>query len=281
MNIRHILSSFLSIFVFYTFSHIAHAQVWKQKYQIQGEFTQGGIIRGQAATGTHIKLNNTPIIVSPEGRFVLGFGRDAVLTHSLFIVNPDKSEDIITFVLKKREYNIQKIEGISKKIMNPNEKDLVHIRQDSADATQARATRLDDTYFAQSFIWPVTGPISGVYGSQRVYNGVPKRPHYGVDVAVPTGTVIVAPTDGLITLAKPDMFYSGGTIILDHGHGLSSSFLHLSKLLVRSGQKVKQGEPIGEVGATGRVTGPHLDWRMNWLDERVDPVLIVEPMLKK
>ena len=119
------------------------------------------------------------------------------------------------------------------------------------------------------------GPISGVYGSQRVYNGVPGTPHYGIDVAVPTGTAIVAPASGQIIMVHDNMFYSGGTIMLDHGHGVSSSFLHLSKTSVEVGDWVEQGDPIGEVGATGRVTGPHLDWRMNWGDSRIDPELLL------
>ena len=128
------------------------------------------------------------------------------------------------------------------------------------------------------FQWPAIGPISGVYGSQRIYNGTPRSPHYGVDVAVPTGTPVLAPSSGVVTLAEPDLFYSGGTIILDHGFRLSSSFLHLSKVHVAVGQEVKQGELIGEVGATGRATGPHLDWRMSWRNQRIDPQLLAPPM---
>ena len=122
------------------------------------------------------------------------------------------------------------------------------------------------------------GRISGVYGSQRVLNGEPRRPHFGLDIAAPTGSPVKAPADGVITLAHPDMYYSGGTVILDHGQGLSSSFLHLSRILVAEGDEVSQGQVIAEVGATGRVTGAHLDWRMNWYDQRIDPQLLVGPM---
>ena len=124
----------------------------------------------------------------------------------------------------------------------------------------------------------MTGPISGVYGSQRILNGKPRRPHFGVDVARPTGTPIVAPADGVITLAEPAMFFSGGTLIIDHGHRLSSSMLHLHKILVKEGDQVKQGQVIAEIGATGRVTGAHLDWRMNLRGHRIDPQLLVPPM---
>jgi murein DD-endopeptidase MepM/ murein hydrolase activator NlpD len=125
------------------------------------------------------------------------------------------------------------------------------------------------------------GPITGVYGSQRVYNGVPKNPHYGVDYAAPTGTEVVAPAAGIVRLAHPDLFYSGGTMIIDHGHGLSSSFLHLSGLLVAEGARVTRGQPIALVGATGRATGPHLDWRMNWHQQRIDPQLVLETLPSK
>jgi murein DD-endopeptidase MepM/ murein hydrolase activator NlpD len=125
----------------------------------------------------------------------------------------------------------------------------------------------------------VTGRISGVYGSQRILNGKPRRPHFGVDVAAPVGAIVRAPADGLVTLAHGDMFFSGGTLIVDHGHGLSSSFLHLSAILVKEGDRISQGDPIAKVGATGRVSGPHLDWRMNLLGSRLDPQLLVDPMV--
>lgn len=140
---------------------------------------------------------------------------------------------------------------------------------------QARDRIELDTAFAQDFIWPAVGPISGVYGSRRILNGEPRRPHYGVDVAGPVGQPVYAPADGLVTLYVPDMYYSGGTMIIDHGYGISSTFLHLSKEHVEVGQRVKQGDLIAEIGATGRVTGPHLDWRMNWFEKRVDPQLLV------
>ena len=130
----------------------------------------------------------------------------------------------------------------------------------------------------QPFVWPIEGRITGVYGSQRVYNGVAGRPHYGVDVAAPVGAEVNAPAAGRIVLAHNNMFYSGGTLIIDHGHGLTSSFLHLSKILVEEGQEVQGGELVAEVGATGRVKGPHLDWRMNWRGARVDPELLVPEM---
>ena len=144
----------------------------------------------------------------------------------------------------------------------------------------AAVRRVDrpETWFQTGFIWPVTGRISGVFGSQRVLNGEPRRPHMGVDIAAPEGTLVKAPADGMVVLVHPDMYFSGGTMIIDHGHGLTSAYLHMEDIWVEEGQILKQGDPIGTVGATGRVTGAHLDWRFNWFDQRLDPVLVAGPM---
>ena len=142
--------------------------------------------------------------------------------------------------------------------------------------SSARARRDQRIDYEGGFTWPASGRISGIYGSQRVLNGEPRRPHFGLDIAAPTGSPVHAPADGIITMTHPDMYFSGGTILLDHGQGLSSSFLHLSKVLVETGTTVKKGDLIAEIGSTGRASGPHLDWRMNWLDRRVDPQLLVK-----
>jgi murein DD-endopeptidase MepM/ murein hydrolase activator NlpD len=191
------------------------------------------------------------------------------------VQSPDGSVDRRTYQVAQREYDIQSIEGIAQNIMEPSEEDQNHIWSDYVMTSEARKIRSDLKEFLSGFEWPVRGPISGVYGSQRIYNGVPGTPHYGLDIAVPTGTAVVAPAAGRIIMVNDDMFYSGGTIMLDHGHGVSSSFLHLSKTLVQVGDWVEQGGLIAEVGATGRVTGPHLDWRMNWGNSRIDPELLL------
>ena len=160
-------------------------------------------------------------------------------------------------------------------MVTPPDSVLARIKDDNWRVAKARKTSSERADFAARFIWPAEGPITGVYGSQRVFNGVPKRPHYGVDVGAPTGTQVIAPAGGKVTLAHPDLYYSGGTIIIDHGLGVNSTFLHLSKLTVEPGEMVKQGQKIGEIGATGRATGPHLDWRINWFSERLDPALLV------
>ena len=244
-------------------------------FELQGEWIEGGIIIGTAEPGSLISFKGEPVMTSAEGLFVIGLHRDEDEPVSLEVTEPNGETERQVFEVIQREYNIQRVNGIAQNIMEPSAEDQDRIWTDYLMTTEARKVRSDLETFLSDFDWPVMGPISGVYGSQRVYNGVPGTPHYGIDVAVPTGTQIVAPAAGTIIMVHDNMFYSGGTIMLDHGHGVSSSFLHLSKTLVEVGDWVEQGDPIGEVGATGRVTGPHLDWRMNWGDSRVDPELLL------
>ncbi|WP_160054268.1 M23 family metallopeptidase [Shewanella litoralis] len=246
----------------------------------EGKFEQGALVRGTVPAGSKILLNGEAVKVTPHGQFAIGFDRDAVVDQLFKVTYPDGLTEIKPLKIATKQYKIDRVTGISQKIMKP---DPVAQARAAKDALQTRAARdifSEQHAFMQSFIWPVTGRISGVYGSQRVYNDVPGNPHFGVDVARPTGTVVVAPADGVITLAEPDMFYSGGTVIIDHGYGVSSTFLHLSKLYLKVGDTVVQGDKVAEIGATGRVTGPHLDWRLNWFQMRLDPVSIVPPMEK-
>ncbi len=250
-----------------------------QRFKLTGNFIQGGLVKGKTEPGTQVFFDGKRIRLSEQGDFILGFHRDEPQQQTLKLVFKDGEilEEKINIV--PREYRIQRIDGLPAAKVSPRKPEtLKRIRKEIALIKKARQTddpRLD---FLQGFIWPVKGPISGVYGSQRILNGQPRRPHYGVDIARPTGTAVVAPAAGIITLAHPDMFYSGGTIMLDHGHGLSSSFLHLSKLHVKVGDRIEQGQLIAEIGATGRATGAHLDWRMNWFERRIDPQLLVPEM---
>ncbi len=245
---------------------------------LEGDYTQGGLLIGRTAPDARVSLNDQPLRVSPQGVFLVGFGRDEPASAELKLVYADGSEEQLQLEVARRDYQIQRIDGLPPSKVTPPEQDLERIRREAA---LVKATRkLDDprTDFLDGFIWPSQGPISGVYGSQRILNGKPRRPHFGVDVAGPVGTPVVAPAGGMVTLAHPDMYFSGGTLVIDHGHGLSSAFLHLSRILVKEGQRVEQGEPIAEIGATGRVTGAHLDWRMNWFEQRIDPQLLAGPM---
>jgi murein DD-endopeptidase MepM/ murein hydrolase activator NlpD len=225
--------------------------------------------------GHQVWLNEKPLKISADGYFAFGFGRDAKLTQQLKWSDDKGVQHVHPLTLLARTYNIQKIEGIPSKYVSPPKEVSARIKLDNQQVAKARTLDDERTDFYQDFIWPAAGPISGVYGSQRVFNGTPKRPHFGVDVASPTGTSVYAPANGIVTLFVPDMYYSGGTMIIDHGHGVSSTFLHLSKGHVETGTTVKQGDLVAEIGATGRATGPHLDWRINWFKERLDPALLV------
>jgi len=244
---------------------------------LTGTFIPGSLLIGKTQPSTTIMLNDTPVSVADNGVFVVGFGRDAALENTLTITDKSNPAKITTnpLVLKKRKYREQRVNGISRKITNPNPKNVARAQLDAKQVRAARAIVSDNQFFTQSFIWPAKGIITGVYGSVRYYNGKMGRPHYGVDMAGPTGTDVFAPADGIVRLFVPDMFYSGGTLIIDHGMEVSSTFLHLSKGLVKAGDKVKQGQLIAKTGTTGRSTGPHLDWRMNWKNQRVDPQLLV------
>ena len=243
--------------------------------ELEGQPVQGGLIFGQAQPGSTVTLDGSQVLVSSTGRFVLGFGRDETGVRQLDVKEPGNGPTRVPLDVKMRDYALERVDGVPQRTVTPDPEAAERIREESAMIRTARARRSTDDDYAQGFIWPAQGRISGVYGSQRILNGTPARPHFGVDVAAPTGTLVIAPANGLITLTHPDMYYSGGTIILDHGQGLSSTFLHLSEVLVEAGQLVRQGEPIGKIGMTGRASGPHLDWRMNWLDRRVDPQRLV------
>lgn len=249
--------------------------------ELHGDFTQGGIVQGRTAPGGTVKLDGELMDVLPDGTFFLGFGRDAA-TKSLLSVKMNTDVCIEPLSIIQRNYNIQRVEGVPQKTATPSKEHQARIARERALVSNAKARQIDRPDLLKEalsgFDWPAIGPKSGVYGSQRFYNGVPGSPHYGVDVALPAGSPVIAPSSGIVTLAESDLFFSGGTIILDHGYRFSSSFLHLSKIDVELGQEVKRGEKIGEIGSTGRATGPHLDWRMSWRRERIDPELLVPPM---
>lgn len=261
---------------------LALAGLWvmpaKAELRLEGDAVQGGMMIGHAPPGSTVTQDGQPVRVSNDGVFLIGFGRDAPAVSQVELITPDGERRRETLQVATREYRIQRIDGLPPRKVTPKPEDLARIRADAEAARRARDRDDARSDFLSGFIWPAIGPISGVYGSQRVLNGKPRRPHFGVDVAAPVGTPVVAPADGVVTLAHPDMFYSGATLIVDHGHHLSSSFLHLNRILVKEGQQVKRGEPIAEVGASGRVTGAHLDWRMNLRDKRIDPQLLVGPM---
>jgi murein DD-endopeptidase MepM/ murein hydrolase activator NlpD len=267
-------------------SIIAAAGLWGASITTQaaeptykGQFVQGGIVFGQAAAGDVVLLDNEAIdTIAPDGRFIIGFPRDYAGPAKLTIRHKDGSTEEFAYDIGRREFNIQRIDGLPKKMVTPDPEVMNRIKDDSRQARAAREERFTEDFLENGFIWPVLGPISGVYGSQRILNGEPRAPHWGVDIAVPTGTPVVAPADGIVTLAHPDMYFSGVTLFIDHGLGMVSAFLHLSEIDVKVGDVVRQGDVIAKVGSSGRSTGPHLDWRINVGAARVDAQLLVPPM---
>jgi len=245
-------------------------------FELDGEPVQGGLIFGTTTPGSRVFLDDTEVMVSGDGRFVIGFGRDETGQRNLLVTEPGRQTESLELAIALREYAIERVDGLPPQTVTPDPEAAERIRQEAEMVATARARRGETADYEVGFSWPAGGRISGIYGSQRVLNGEPRRPHFGLDIAAPTGSPVYAPADGLITMTHPDMYFSGGTIILDHGQGLSSTFLHLSKILVEAGTRVKKGDLIAEIGSTGRASGPHLDWRMNWLDRRVDPQLLMD-----
>ncbi|MBV9521466.1 MAG: M23 family metallopeptidase [Alphaproteobacteria bacterium] len=245
--------------------------------ELSGSFAQGGIVHGSAEPGARVTLDEREVPIAPDGRFVFGFGRDAPPEARLVLHRPDGTTEERRLAVVKRDYVVQRIDGLPQETVTPDPKLLERIKGEAAKIAALRAVPGTDLDFAGPLIWPAKGPISGVYGSQRILNGEPRAPHMGVDVAAPIGTPVVAAAGGVVRLAE-ELFLTGNTILIDHGYGLTTSYAHLSRLDVAPGQRVGQGEPIGAIGATGRVTGPHLHWGLEWLGIRLDPQLAVGPM---
>jgi len=251
-----------------------------ERISFRGQWLQGGLIIGKAPYPATISLNGSQITQAKSGVFIIGFDRDAKPKAQVTITWQDEVFKK-QFAVQPKDWQIQRIEGIAQSIMNPTKANVTRSGQEAVLVRNARKTldtnRLD---FLVGFQWPLIGPITGDFGRQRVYNGVPGRPHYGVDIAAPTGTPVISPAPGVVTLVHDNMFYSGGTLIIDHGLGLSTTFIHLSEIFVKTGDSIVAGQEVAAVGASGRATGPHLDWRINWLTERLDPSLLVGPMPK-
>ena len=244
--------------------------------EFQGKFTQGHFIIGKTEPETKVWIDKKKVKITPDGFFVFGLGRDRKY-DVVITLNKDGNKQKIVKKVQKRKYNIQKIDGLEEKKVTPPEEVYERIKRENKWIGEARALDSNLTFFTKKFIVPVKNAIiSGVYGSQRILNGKPKWPHYGLDFAADKGTKIKAMLNGTVTLAEPDLFYTGGTLIFDHGHGISTLYMHMEKILVKKGQKVKQGDVIGTVGATGRATGAHLDVRLNWFQTRLDPATVLD-----
>lgn len=246
---------------------------------ISGQAMQGGLMIFQTRPEAIITLDGIALPVSPEGRFVVGFHRDDTAAQLLQATDKDGRTASITLTPQIRIWDIQRIDNLPANMVSPPADVIARIQKDIKNVKAARAKISDfDDVLENGFIWPVWGRISGIYGSQRILNGQPRQPHYGIDIALPEGVAVRAAAAGQITMAE-DLYFTGGTIIIDHGYGLNSTYSHLLDMQVKVGDIVPRGQVIGSVGSTGRSTGPHLDWRINWQNKRLDPQLITGPLL--
>ena len=243
--------------------------------EFQGKFIQGHFLLGKTNPEAKILVGKKKVKVSKDGFFVFGIDRDRKFDLTFTKIENNKKTKIIKKVLK-RKYNIQRIDGLAESKVTPPESVYKRIKKENNAIGEARAINSNLLFFKEKFIMPVEGIISGVYGSQRILNGKPRWPHYGIDIAAKLGTMIKSSGTGVVTMAEDDLYYTGGTIIMDHGHGISTIYSHLENVLVSVGDQINKGDVIGTVGSTGRSTGPHLDFRVNWFQTRLDPMSVLK-----
>jgi len=271
----------INIFLLVLFSSNSFAQeelkfsIGQNIINLKGYFIQGGYVKGKTSLKIKIKFENRAVYLGKKNEFILGFGRDYPLVANLKF-NMDNKWINKTLKIKKNKYKIQKIDGLPKKFVSPPKQIYERIIKENELIAKVRTLNSKVEYTFQDFLLPADGIITGVFGSQRILNGKPRRPHYGIDIATKKGSKVIAPTDAIVRLSKRDLYFTGGTVMLDHGHGITSVYSHLSKVLVKKNDKIQKGDVIGLVGSTGRSTGPHLDWRINWFDQRLDPMMFIK-----
>ena len=249
--------------------------IGENKIDLEGYFIQGGYVKGKTSSKIKIKFENRDVYLSKKNKFILGFGRDYSEVANLKF-NIDNKWINKTLKIKKNKYKIQKIDGLPKKFVSPPKEIYERIIRENKLIAKVRTLNSKIDYTFQDFLLPANGIITGVFGSQRILNGKPRRPHYGIDIAAKKGSKVISPTDAIVRLSEKDLYFTGGTIMLDHGHGITSVYSHLSKVLVKKNDKIQKGDVIGLIGSTGRSTGPHLDWRINWFDQRLDPMMFIK-----
>ncbi len=241
-----------------------------------GEHRQGAMLICRTEPGATVRLGDAETVADATGLVVIGYDRDAPAEVSIQVDTPSGETRARTVEVAQREYEIQRIEGVPQQYVTPPEETMERRRREAVQKAEAYTSRWSGQGFAGGFTMPLEGGrVTGVYGSQRYYNGEPRRPHYGIDLAAPDGAPITAPAGGVVTLAEPDMYWEGGLVFIDHGQGLTSAFLHLGEVSVSEGDVVEKGEVIGAVGSGGRSTGAHLDWRIKWRGRQIDPSLAV------
>jgi murein DD-endopeptidase MepM/ murein hydrolase activator NlpD len=240
-----------------------------------GSVPQGSLVIGKVPAGSQVRYAGRDLRVTSYGTVAFGIARDESGPVNVEIERPDGQRETRAIAVTPRDWPIERVNGVPAKTVQPPPAIAERIAREQARVSAARARDDARTGFTETFSWPVRGRISGRFGNQRIYNGIPGSAHSGMDIAAANGTPVTAPASGVITFVG-DLYLTGGTLLLDHGHGISSNFLHLSRMDVKVGDTVRQGDVIGAVGATGRATGPHLHWGMNWLDVRIDPLLVLE-----
>ncbi|MGY1520479.1 M23 family metallopeptidase [Luteimonas sp. A482] len=240
---------------------------------------QGAMVIGKVPPGSAVEYAGRRLRTTGYGTAVFGVGRDTAGPLSVKVIRPDGSSEQVRIAVTPRDWPLQRVDGVPQKTVDPPPATAERIRREQARVSEARLRDDARTDFTTPFVRPVEGRISGRFGRARVYNGKPGAPHSGMDIAAASGTAVKAPAAGVVTFADPDLYLTGGTVLIDHGHGISSNFLHLSRIDVKPGDRVEQGQVIAAVGSTGRSTGPHLHWGMSWFDVRIDPQLVLERQL--
>jgi murein DD-endopeptidase MepM/ murein hydrolase activator NlpD len=246
---------------------------------LSGRIEQGGIVLGRTEPDAHVTLDDRAIALTATGAFVLGFDRDAKPRAVLTIGFRDGSLRTRELSIKRRAWKIERVDGLAQGLVTPDPETAARIAEDNKIMAAVRARTEPVPFFESGFLRPAEGRISGVFGSQRVLNGVPRAPHLGLDIAGPIGTPVRAAADGIVSLSKPDMVLTGQSVVIEHGFGLDTVYIHMNAIRVADGQRVTQGEVIGEIGQSGRTSGPHLHFGVTWFDTRLDPetVLAVLP----
>lgn len=238
---------------------------------------QGGLVVGRTDPGCALFMDGLERRVAADGHFILGFGRDHGPWAVLRVMCPDGTQRRQFLSIAEREWRDERIDGLPEDMASPGAAALERMRADAGRVAAARKADSDLDGWREALAWPAIGPVTGAFGARRTLDSAPRRPHFGVDIAAPAGAPVRAAASGRVSLAE-DLYLSGATVIVDHGFGLSSSYLHLGSIAVAPGDAVARGDALGTVGATGRAAGPHLDWRLNWFDARLDPERAAGPM---
>ena len=244
---------------------------------IEGSMSQGGFVFGTVPPGSRLSANGTALPIASSGAFAIPLARDAGPALAVDVVYPDGTREARAFAVAKRAWPVQRIDGLPERQVTPSDEDIAAIKDEQTKIATARARVRDADAFMAGFAWPAVGPISGVFGSQRILNGQPRAAHLGLDIAAPAGMTVLAPADGVVGLVGPGLFFNGNVVILDHGLGVTTIYAHLGTIAVKEGQTVHRGEAIGTVGQSGRATGPHLHFGLNVRGVGLDPAQVLGP----